>query len=59
MRQRELTRLLKSLGQLTHSQRQKVVAELGVGERQAASVAIVEGSVRRIWAVRIAPVNTW
>jgi len=45
MRQRELTRLLKSLGQLTHAQRQKVMAELGAGERQAASVAIVEGSV--------------
>jgi len=45
MRQRELTRLLKSLGQLTHAQRQKVMAELGTGERQAASVAIVEGSV--------------
>ena len=36
MRQRELTRLLKSLGQLTHAQRQKVMAELGAGERQAA-----------------------
>ena len=45
MRQRELTRLLKSLGQLTHAQRQKVMAELGAGERQAASVAIVEGSI--------------
>jgi transposase-like protein len=45
MRQRELVRLLKSLGQLTHVQRQKVMAELGTGERQAASVAIVEGSV--------------
>jgi len=45
MRQRELMRLLKSLGQLTHAQRQKVMAELGTGERQAASVAIVEGSV--------------
>ncbi len=45
MMQRELVRLLKSLGQLTHGQRQKVMAELGTGERQAASVAIVEGSV--------------
>ena len=45
MRQRELVRLLKSLGQLTHAQRQKVMAELGTSERQAASVAIVEGSV--------------
>lgn len=45
MRQRELTRLLKSLGQLTHAQRKKVMAEMGAGERQAASVAIVEGSV--------------
>lgn len=43
MRQRELTRLLKSLGQLTHAQRQKVRAELESGERRAASVAIVEG----------------
>jgi len=45
MRQRELTRLVKSLGQLTHAQRQKVMAELGAGERQVASVAIVEDSV--------------
>lgn len=45
MRQRELTRLLKSLGQLTHAQRQKVMAELGAGEGQPASVVIVEGSV--------------
>jgi transposase-like protein len=45
MRQRELTRLVKSLGQLTHAQRQKVMAELGAGERLVASVAIVEGSV--------------
>lgn len=47
MRQRELVRLLTSLGQLTHAQRQKVIAELGTGERQAASVAIVEGSCQR------------
>lgn len=45
MRQRELTRLLKSLGQLTYAQRQKVMAELGAGESQSASVVIVEGSV--------------
>jgi len=45
MRQRELTRLVKSLGQLTHAQRQKVMAELGAGERQVASVAIVEDCV--------------
>lgn len=45
MRQRELTRLLKSLRQLTHAQRQKVLAEMESGERQAASVAIVEGRV--------------
>lgn len=45
MRQRELTRLLNSLGQLTHAQRQKVMAALGTGERQAASVVIVEGRV--------------
>ena len=45
MRQRELTRLLKSLGQLTHAQRQKVAVELAAGERQAASVAIIEGRV--------------
>ena len=45
MMQREMTRLVKSLGQLTHAQRQKVIAELGTGERQAASVAIVEDSV--------------
>lgn len=43
MRQRELARLMKSLGHLTHAQRQKVAAELAAGERQAASVAIVEG----------------
>lgn len=45
MRQRELARLVKSLGHLTHTQRQKVAAELATGERQEASVAIVEGSV--------------
>lgn len=45
MRQRELTRLLKSLGQLTHAQQQKVAVELAAGERQAASVAIIEGRV--------------
>lgn len=45
MRQRELVRLVKSLGQLTHAQRQKVMAELGAVERQVTSVAIVEGSV--------------
>lgn len=43
MRQRELARLMKSLWHLTHTQRQKVAAELAAGERQAASVAIVEG----------------
>lgn len=45
MRQRELARLIKSLGHLTHVQRQKVTAELAASERQAASVAIIEGSV--------------
>lgn len=45
MRQRELASLIKSLGDLTHAQRQKIVAELAARECQAASVAIVEGSV--------------
>lgn len=45
MRQRELARLIQSLEQLTHAQRQKVSAELAGKEHQAASVAIVEGSV--------------
>jgi hypothetical protein len=45
MRQRELARLIKSLEHLTHAQRQKVAVELAAGERQAASVAIVEDSV--------------
>lgn len=45
MRQRELVRLIKSLEHLTHTQRQKVVAELAAGEQRAASVAIVEGSI--------------
>jgi transposase-like protein len=36
---------VKSLGQLTHTQRQKVMAELEAGERRVASVAIVEDSV--------------
>lgn len=45
MRQRELARLMKSLGQLTHGQRQQVMAELAASEGQAASVAIIEGSL--------------
>lgn len=45
MRQRELARLIRSLGHLTRTQRQKVAAELAASERQAASVAIVEGSI--------------
>lgn len=43
MRQRELARLIKSLEHLTCAHRQKVAAELAVGARKAASVAIVEG----------------
>lgn len=34
-----------SLGHLTRAQRQKVTAELAASERQAASVAVIEGSV--------------
>lgn len=45
MRQRELARLIKSLGHLTYAQRQKVAAELAVSERQVASVAIIEGGL--------------
>lgn len=45
MRQRELARLMQALGQLTHGQRQQVMAELTAGEHRAASVAIVEGGV--------------
>ena len=44
MRQRELARLITSLGHLTHGQRQKVVAELAASEQRAGSVAIIEGS---------------
>jgi transposase-like protein len=45
MRQREWARLIQSLGQLTHGQRQKVMAALAADEEKAASVAIVEGSL--------------
>lgn len=45
MRRRELARLIMSLGHLTRAQRQKVTAELAASERQAASVAIIGGSV--------------
>jgi len=45
MRQRELTRLIKSLEQLTHAQRQKIAAELTAGGGQVASVSIIEDSV--------------
>jgi hypothetical protein len=45
MRQRELARLIKSLGHLTHAQRQKVSAELAATQHQAASVTIIEGGV--------------
>lgn len=45
MRQRELARLTEALGHLTYAQRLKVAAELAASEHQAASVAIVEGSV--------------
>lgn len=43
MRQRELAGLMKSLGRLTRSQRRRVVAELTAGERQAASIEVIEG----------------
>lgn len=45
MRQRELTRLIKSLEKLTHAQRQKVAAELTAGGGQVAAVSIIEDSV--------------
>lgn len=45
MRQRDLARLMKSLGQLTPAQRQQVMVELSAVGQGAASIAIVEESL--------------
>ena len=44
MRQREWARLIRSLGQLTHRQRQQVMAELAADEGRVKALAIVEES---------------
>ena len=43
MRQRELAVLIKNLGKLTRSQRQRVVMELTAGEHKMAAVEVIEG----------------
>lgn len=45
MRQRALDALLQGLEQLTRPQRQRLVAELAAGERQAAAVEVIERSL--------------
>jgi len=45
MRERELVVLMKGFEKLTRTQRQRVVAELAAGERKAASVEVIEGSL--------------
>ena len=44
MRQREWARLIRSLGQLTHRQRQQVMAELAADEGRVKALSIVEES---------------
>jgi transposase-like protein len=44
MRQRKLAVLIKNLGKLTRTKRQKVVTELTAGARKIAAVEVIEDS---------------